>query len=96
MSEYSIAQAKNELPRIIHEAERQGMVRLSRRGRPVAVILSDEEYRRLVKRGGGETSLFDTISEWRRTVGDDLPDMGPEEVEGWRDRSPARTFEWPT
>ncbi|MBI5016516.1 MAG: type II toxin-antitoxin system Phd/YefM family antitoxin [Deltaproteobacteria bacterium] len=96
MIEYSISQAKNDLPKIVHEAERQGVVRLHRRGRPVAVILSEEEYRRLLREGGGERSLFDSISEWRREAGDDLPDVGSGEVDAWRDRTPGRTFAWPT
>ncbi|MBI2316354.1 MAG: type II toxin-antitoxin system prevent-host-death family antitoxin [Betaproteobacteria bacterium] len=44
---YSIAQAKQDLPAIIHEVERTGRARLTRRGRPVAVVLSMAEFERL-------------------------------------------------
>ena len=45
--DYSIAQAKQDLPAIIHEVERTGHARLTRRGRPVAVVLSMAEFERL-------------------------------------------------
>ncbi len=44
MSDYSIAEAKTHLPRIIHEAENNGVIHLTRYGKPVAVILSESEY----------------------------------------------------
>jgi prevent-host-death family protein len=40
--QFSIAKAKNELPSIIHSS-----VRLTRHGRPVAVLLSIREYEKL-------------------------------------------------
>lgn len=45
--DYSIAQAKQDLPAIVHEVERSGRARLTRRGRPVAVVLSIAEFERL-------------------------------------------------
>ena len=45
--DYSIAQAKQDLPAIVHEVERSGSARLTRRGQPVAVMLSIEEFERL-------------------------------------------------
>lgn len=45
MQTYSIADAKAQLPRIVHEVEEQnGGIHLTRHGRPVAVILSETEY----------------------------------------------------
>ena len=44
---YSIAEARNQLSRVVHEAESTGEVQLTRRGKPVAVVLSMDEYRRL-------------------------------------------------
>ena len=43
----SIADAKNNLPRLIHEAEEGGAIELTRRGKPVAVIVSMAQYRKL-------------------------------------------------
>lgn len=45
--DYTIAEAKQDLPAIVHEVERTGRARITRRGRPVAVVLSIAEYERL-------------------------------------------------
>jgi prevent-host-death family protein len=46
---YSIAEAKNNLSGLVHEAEQGRPVRLTRRGKPVAVLISTEQYERLSK-----------------------------------------------
>ena len=46
--DYSIAQARHDLPAIVHEVERNGRARITRRGRPVAVVLSIAEFERLL------------------------------------------------
>lgn len=44
---YSIAQARANLPTIVDEVESGAGVELTRRGKPVAVMLSVEQYARL-------------------------------------------------
>jgi prevent-host-death family protein len=44
---YSIAEARSRLPRIVDEAEAGVEVELTRRGRPVAVLVSHREFERL-------------------------------------------------
>jgi prevent-host-death family protein len=44
---YSIADARSSLPRIVDEAEAGAEVELTRRGRPVAVIVSRRTFDRL-------------------------------------------------
>ena len=46
---YSIAEAKNNLSGLVHEAEQGHPVRLTRRGKPVAVLISTQQYERLSK-----------------------------------------------
>ena len=46
---YSIAEAKNNLSGLVHEAEQGHPVRLTRRGKPVAVLISTAQYERLSK-----------------------------------------------
>ncbi|MSQ73437.1 MAG: type II toxin-antitoxin system Phd/YefM family antitoxin [Betaproteobacteria bacterium] len=46
---YSIAAAKNNLSGLVHEAEQGHAVRLTRRGKLVAVLISTEQYERLSK-----------------------------------------------
>jgi cellobiose PTS system EIIB component len=47
---YSIAEARHDLAAIVHELEEQPRIELTRRGEPVAVLLSLTEYRRLLAR----------------------------------------------
>jgi prevent-host-death family protein len=44
---YSIAEARSRLPTIVDEAEAGGEVELTRRGEPVAVVVSLREFERL-------------------------------------------------
>jgi len=44
---YSIAEARSSLPRIVDDAEAGLEVELTRRGRPVAVVVSRREFDRL-------------------------------------------------
>lgn len=85
----SIAEAKNHLPRLIHQVEAGDDVHITRHGKPVAVLVSVERYRQLHQHGKG---LWQAIAEWRgQYAGCELED---EEVDGWRDRTPAREFAW--
>ncbi len=45
--DYPIGRAKQGLPAIIHEVERTGRATITRRGRPVAVVLSIAELERI-------------------------------------------------
>ena len=47
---YSIAKAQRHLPAIVHEAERMGAVRITRRGQVVARLVSENEFQRLTRR----------------------------------------------
>lgn len=60
---YSIAQAWRQLPAIVHEAERAGAVRITRRGQVVARLVSEHEFQRLARgkrRIDWGTMLIDT------------------------------------
>ena len=47
--QYSIADARRNLPSLVDEAEAGSEVQLTRRGRAVAVLVSVEEYQRLMQ-----------------------------------------------
>ena len=47
--QYTIAEAKSNLPAIIHSVEDGPSVKLTRHGKPVAVLLSIREYEQLSK-----------------------------------------------
>lgn len=94
MPETSIAEAKAHLTHFIHRAEQGEMVRITRRGKPVAVLLSEDAYARLSK--GQETSDFGTlVAEMRADPAFQPIDWTPEEIDAWRDRRPWREFTWP-
>lgn len=81
---YSIAQARAALPAIVDEAD-AGPVEITRRGKPVAVVLSLTDYERL-------RSTRPTFSEAyaRFREGVDLTTLGLDEELTTRDPSPGR------
>jgi prevent-host-death family protein len=91
-SSYSIAEAKSALPRLIHEAEAGQMVELTRRGRPVAVVLSIAELQRL---RAPRPSFMETVERWRVEARVEELDLDPDEIfAGTRDASPGKDFTW--
>ncbi len=86
----SIAEARNQLSRVVHEAENTGEVQLTRRGKPVAVVLSMDEYRRL--NGSTRESVWSVIEQahagLQNTAGDNS------EFNGLRSEDSGRDFQW--
>jgi prevent-host-death family protein len=94
MTTVSIAEAKNQLPRIVQQVETGSPVHITRHGKPVAVLVSEAEYERLRAGQAEPKSLWDTVEEWRGSNAFDWPALTDEEVDGWRDRTPPREFSW--
>ncbi|NEX19201.1 type II toxin-antitoxin system Phd/YefM family antitoxin [Thiorhodococcus mannitoliphagus] len=66
MTETSIADAKIQLTRLIHQAERGEAVHITRCGKPVAVLLSEDAYTRLRQgRGQAQPDFWDLITKMR-------------------------------
>lgn len=81
MKRVSVAEARNRLPALLHEAER-GPIQIVRRGKPVAVIQSQAAFERSRPK---PESLADASAKWRDKYRDVLSD------DDWllpRDRSP--------
>lgn len=76
-----VAEARQRLPQLLRSVEQGEDVRISRRGRPVAVLISVEEYDRLRRR---RPSVRDALSRFREVAGEgvdlDIP----------RDSNPGR------
>ena len=93
MTQYSIAEARKNLPAIVDEAVSGGEVRLTRHGREVAVVVSTAEYDRLKS---GKKSFREGYEAWVAEFRkepyneDDGPEIGPEYWDALRDRSPGR------
>ena len=88
--QFSISEAKNKLPTIIHYVEKGPYVELTRRGRPVAVLLSIQEYERLSRK---YTGFWSAVSEFRRKVEDKGIEISDRDFEGLRDASSGREVE---
>lgn len=82
---YSIAEARHDLAALVHELEDRDLIELTRRGEPVAVMLSVREYRRLA---AGRDRFWDAYRAFRGSV--DLPTLGIEPEIFERDPSPGR------
>ena len=83
----SVAEAKNKLPAIIHYVEKGPSVELTRRGKPVAVLLSLSEYEKLSRKYSG---FWSAVSEFRRKLGDEDLEISDKDFEGLRDLSSGR------
>jgi len=92
-----LSSAKAHLAGLVQAAEAGKVVHISRHGRPVAVLLSEQAYDALRSQKDG-TSVWRAIAQWRGTSrpgrDDDWPlhsgAEGTQEVDAWRDRSSAR------
>jgi prevent-host-death family protein len=85
--QYSIAEARAQLPAIIDLASAGREVVLTRRGRPVAVILSTRELDRLRGRQTGFSTAYGRFIEKFPAKGDGI---GKDFARSLRDRSPGR------
>jgi antitoxin Phd len=90
VKKYSIAEARDNFTSMVHEAEEGARVELTRRGRPVAVLVGMEDFERLSNKKKG---FWQALQDFRRTH--DLADLNPDEIWGdVRGSSTGRDFEW--
>ena len=88
--QFSISEAKNRLPTIVHYVEKGPSVELTRRGKPVAVLLSIQEYVQLSRKYSG---FWRALSEFRRKVEDEGIEISDRDFKGLRDQSSGREVE---
>lgn len=80
---YSIAEARNQFAALVRDAEESKQpVQVTRRGQPVAVILSAEEYGRLLT-NQQKRDFWSATEEWRQKWHISELDMNPDEI--WQD-----------
>ncbi len=92
MSQYSIAEAKNGLPKLVREAEAGHDIQLTRRGKPVAVVVGTRRYEKLTT---SRSSFWESYQRFRREHDLARLDLDPAEIfDGVRDPSPGREFAW--
>src|SRR5262245_61162365 len=85
--EYSIAKARNQLARIVHQAERGSPIKITRRGEPVAILLATRKYEDLTR---STPSFREAFEKFSRDVDLRALDIDPGFFEKLRDRSPGR------
>jgi prevent-host-death family protein len=87
MKRYSIAEARSNLPSIVDQVEAGQEIELTRRGKPVAVVLS---LRELEKLRGQRSSFKEAYRRYLETH--PLREVGTDEgaFESVRDRGPGR------
>lgn len=88
--EFSIAQARDRLPALVHVAERGTPIALTRRGRRVAVLVSAGEFERRSRTRPGTWEALEAFRRRHR-----LSDLDARTLShGTRDRSSGRRFRW--
>jgi len=92
MQTFSIAEARSQLPKIIHAVETGEVTQLTRRGKPVAVLLSLKEYQALIHQGQG--GLNQALLAFQALRQDENNDISDEEINSWRDKSSPREGAW--
>ena len=65
MTTVPMYEAKNKLPLFVHQAEETGPVFISRRNKTVGVLLSFDEYNRLLSKKSKDT-ILDRAAEFRK------------------------------
>lgn len=92
MTQYSIAHARDHLTQLVRDVEKGTAVELTRRGQRVAVILSAEEYDRLVC---PKKSFWEAVLEFRKRYDVDNweEDIDIDAIFDVRDKSPGREVE---
>lgn len=73
--------------------ERGETVHITRRGKTVAVLLSEDEYERLCQ-GRKPPDFGNLVEKMRSDLAFEPLDWPQEEVDSWHDRRLVREFEW--
>ena len=85
--QYTIAEARHNLAALVRRLEKQPFIEITRRGKPVAVLMSLQEYQRL---SAEHTSFWAAYSDFLSEV--DLVDLNfePDVFAGVRSLEPGR------
>jgi prevent-host-death family protein len=85
--EYSVAEARKNLPAVLDEVASGVEIQLTRRGRPIAVLVSVGEYEKLK---AGRTTFAEAYREFRQEYPETSGGTGPAYFRKLRARSPGR------
>lgn len=85
MKSVSIADAKNRLTELLYNAEDGQPVQVTRRGQPVAVLLSEHEYLRLKSAAAAAVDFAAWVRNWREQLPAGVEGISAAELERWRE-----------
>ena len=85
--QYSIAQARDRFTRIVQEAEAGEPIQITRRGKPVAVVLSQEAYQHLTST---QNPFGENLDSFRKTYQIEELEIDPDQVFDVRDSTLGR------
>lgn len=88
---YSVAEARNRFAEILHDLKNVARVEVTRRGRPVAVLISIAEYEALC---GGKTDFGTAYDAFRRQYDLESAGIEPEVFANVRDAAAGREMSW--
>ncbi|MHB8422365.1 MAG: type II toxin-antitoxin system Phd/YefM family antitoxin [Leptospirales bacterium] len=89
---YSIAEAKSHLATVVHRAETGEIVHITRRGKPVAVLLSEEVYDRIV--AGARPGIWESIQAFRQRHDEEPVEILDSDFTGLRSQEAERGPVW--
>ena len=85
--QHTIAEAKNKLPAIVRSVEKGASVKLTRHGRPVAVLLSIDHSDRLSRKREG---YWRALGSFRELMERENVIVSDEDFKGFRGKSQGR------
>jgi antitoxin Phd len=88
---FSIAEARHDLASLVHQLDRQPRIELTRRGKPVAMLISMCEYNRLV---ATRLSFGEAYRDFVRATDLRRMEIEPEVFSDVRDQSTGREVKW--
>ena len=93
MNEFSIRDAKSKLTSLIRNVEKGHPAQLTRRGKPVAVLVSTREFERMQAARDPRPDFMQFLQGWRREmIAKGLAFASDGELVAARDRTPGRKF----
>jgi len=90
MKSFSIAEARHDLAALVHELDKKPVIELTRRGKPVAMLVSLREYNRL---RAAHANFWDAYTAFRERNNLAELKIDPKIWKGVRDPSPGRDVE---
>jgi prevent-host-death family protein len=86
-NQYSLLQAQEQLTKIIQEVENGTPVEITRDDKPVAIVISIDEYNRLL---GGNSSFWKSLEKFYQEIDLEEAEISREIFDGVRDKGQGR------